>query len=118
VAGEPVGRIRVERAQAPWRDAYRNYRVLLDGVEVGQLANGEVAEYEATVGSHTVRMKVDFAGSATVRVIVTTDAPTVLHCGPSGSSFTALFALLRAGRYIRLNEERSTGSGTTVVQRP
>ena len=110
MTGASVGRIRVERAHAPWRDAYRKYRVLVDDVEVGQLANGEVAEYEASLGPHSVRMKIDFAGSPTVGVVVTAEAPTVLQCGPNGSAFTGLIALFRPGQYVCLAKEPSSGS--------
>ena len=42
---------------------WRNYRIYIDDVEVGAIANGETKEFEVDPGVHRVKSKIDWCGS-------------------------------------------------------
>ena len=44
----------------------RNYDIHIDGVKCGKVKNGEIKDFEVTEGKHTVRARVDWAGSEEV----------------------------------------------------
>lgn len=70
--------IRVDRTFVGFRDRFRAYKVLIDGVRVGQVKNGEAFECSADPGVHHVRLKVDWVGSPEVTVNVPPGATAVL----------------------------------------
>ena len=72
------GTIRVERAFVGFRDRFRAYKVLIDGVRVGQVRNGETFECSANPGLHGVRLKLDWVASPEITVNVLPGATAVL----------------------------------------
>lgn len=42
---------------------YRDYRLFVDGVQVGKIGNGDVASFPVAPGKHTLSAKVDWCGS-------------------------------------------------------
>src|SRR5580698_7045736 len=46
-----------------YADRRRQYRVLIDGVEVGRIADGATESYAVTPGNHTLVLKIDWCGS-------------------------------------------------------
>lgn len=52
----------IHRSQA-FRDAYRDYRIILDGVEVGRLPRGGTLELPASAGRHTLSARIDWQSS-------------------------------------------------------
>lgn len=53
-----------------WADRLRKYRVLVDGTEVGRLADGESLQHELQTGRHTVQAKIDWCGSRVLGIDV------------------------------------------------
>ena len=51
------------RRDKGYADKIRKYRILLDGVEVGRLAEGAVLREEISEGPHVVEARVDWCGS-------------------------------------------------------
>jgi hypothetical protein len=46
-----------------WADKLRKYQILLDGVEIGRLAEGNMLVHQVGEGRHVVEAKVDWCGS-------------------------------------------------------
>src|SRR5271170_1947937 len=46
-----------------YADRIRKYKVVVDGIVVGRIANGETQEFPVTPGRHQLRMKIDWCGS-------------------------------------------------------
>lgn len=44
----------------------RNYDIHIDGIKCGKVKNGEIKDFEVAEGKHTVRARVDWAGSEVV----------------------------------------------------
>ena len=44
-------------------NVWRNYRIYIDGVEVGTIANGKTKEFELHQGFHRIKSKIDWCGS-------------------------------------------------------
>ena len=51
------------RRDKGYADKFRKYRVLLDGVEIGQLAEGAVLRRDIGDGPHVVEARIDWCGS-------------------------------------------------------
>jgi len=54
------------RRDQGWADKLRKYRIILDGVEIGQLAEGAVLSQEITDESHILEARIDWWGSQTL----------------------------------------------------
>jgi hypothetical protein len=50
-----------------WRDKIRKYRILIDGVEIGRLAEGETIIRDVEDGSHVLEARIDWCGSPQFR---------------------------------------------------
>jgi hypothetical protein len=46
-----------------WADSMRQYRVLLDGNEIGRVADGEKLVRHVAEGRHVLQLKIDWLGS-------------------------------------------------------
>jgi len=44
-------------------DSKRDYRVVLDGQEIGRLADGDTKSFPDSSGAHSLKLKIDWAGS-------------------------------------------------------
>ncbi|MEO0406056.1 MAG: hypothetical protein AAF289_01770 [Cyanobacteria bacterium P01_A01_bin.135] len=51
------------RRDKGYTDKLRKYCILLDGVEIGQLAEGEALRQDISGGLHVVEAKIDWCGS-------------------------------------------------------
>lgn len=56
----PTLTVRRERA---WTDRWRRYRILVDGVEVGHLRQGEALSVTVEPGPHELQARIDWCGS-------------------------------------------------------
>lgn len=82
--------------------ALRAYAVLVDGVRLGTLRQGETFRCDVGTGRHEVRLTVDWCGSPTLVVDVGT-ADVDLACAPHRDlSWLALPMLFRPDRWIDL----------------
>jgi hypothetical protein len=55
------------RRDKGWADSLRKYRILLDGVEIGRLREGEVLRQEISDGQHVIEARIDWASSQPLR---------------------------------------------------
>lgn len=51
-----------------WADKIRNYRIILDGIEIGQLEEGGKLHEHITEGSHLIEARIDWCGSQPLRI--------------------------------------------------
>jgi hypothetical protein len=54
--------IRINRKRE-FINLFRNYKIFIDGLQVGKVSNGEIKEFEITEGKHIVTAKIDWCGS-------------------------------------------------------
>ncbi|GAA2760828.1 hypothetical protein [Actinopolymorpha rutila] len=73
------------REPARWRDKWRAYRILVDGVQVGKVRRGESTTVTLTPGTHHVRLRIDWCTSPEVSVDITAGEQSELECGPARS---------------------------------
>ena len=57
-----MGRVSVKR-EPRWVDRFRQYKVFIDGVEVGALSNGGKFVTDCTNDEHSIQLKIDFWSS-------------------------------------------------------
>jgi len=56
-----------------WLDAMRSYKIYVDGQRIGEIHNDETKEFEITPGQHTIKVKIDFLSSKSLRFEVKKD---------------------------------------------
>jgi hypothetical protein len=54
-----------------YADRIRKYKVVIDGVVVGHISNGETKEFSVSPGRHHLCMKIDWCGSKPVEFTAT-----------------------------------------------
>jgi hypothetical protein len=95
--------LRVERVAAPWRDKLRAYKIVVDGMTVGSVADGASKDVPVEPGSHTLRIKLDWAGSRTVEFAVAEGQRVIWQCLPNGGAWSAWRAFFSPRRYIGIS---------------
>jgi len=50
-----------------WADRLRKYRILLDGLEIGWIGEGDMIEQQIAAGSHVIEARIDWCGSRPFR---------------------------------------------------
>ena len=94
--------IKIRRATG-WQDKLRAYKILLDGVVVGEIKQGCQVDLPATAGAHTVQLKVDWCSSPLLRVEVESEKELTLECGPNAKLLLSLlYVTFLCRRYIWL----------------
>jgi hypothetical protein len=66
-----------------YADRLRDYRVLLDGAEIGRIGNGGERSFEVAAGRHQLMMKVDWGRSNILSLEVGPDQSMKFRCGSS-----------------------------------
>jgi hypothetical protein len=56
------------RRDKGWADKIREYRILIDGAEVGRLGENDVLHHELSDGPHLIEARVDWCGSQPLRL--------------------------------------------------
>jgi hypothetical protein len=64
-----------------YADRLRDYRVLLDGAEIGRIGNGGERSFEVAAGRHQLMMKVDWGRSNILSLEVGPDQRMKFRCG-------------------------------------
>jgi hypothetical protein len=54
-----------------YADRIRKYKVVIDGVVVGHVSNGETKEFPVSAGCHHLCMKIDWCGSKLIEFTAT-----------------------------------------------
>jgi len=89
-----------------YADRRRQYRVLIDGVVIGRIADGATQSYVVTRGNHTLVLKIDWCGSNPLNFEA--QSAEVLHfaCGSNLRGLRLLlvfyYALLARNHYLWL----------------
>jgi hypothetical protein len=66
-----------------WGDRLREYRILVDGVEMARVGNGETMSLAISAGKHELSLKISWCGSNTVRFEIFEDQSLRFSCGSS-----------------------------------
>jgi hypothetical protein len=72
--------LRIART-SQFANRWRQIQVYADGQQIGDIGNGETADFEVRVGDHEVHAELDGCRSETVRVQCVAGAATVLRLG-------------------------------------
>ncbi len=59
----------------------RDYKIFIDGQQVGTIANGETKDFPSTVGQHIVKAKVDWCSSPDISVDINDNQTKNLKVG-------------------------------------
>ena len=54
-----------------WNNRMRDIGIYLDGKKIGVIGNGEIKEFEVEPGEHTLKSKIDWCGSETLKINLT-----------------------------------------------
>ena len=73
--------IRIRRESREYFYKLRKYNVILDGVKIGCISDGDIFEYTPNIGSHKLRLKVDWCGSNSLFFEINDDEIVEFICG-------------------------------------
>jgi hypothetical protein len=82
--------IQVRRGPQRYPDALRSYAVVLDGNPVGKVARGESITVDTEPGTHSLRMKIDWARSRDLELVLTDGQTIAVECWPSAGLLMGL----------------------------
>ena|SRR5487761_2527786 len=89
-----------------YADRMRDYRVLLDGSEIGRVADGERKAFEIAPGQHRLTIKVDWCESEAINFLAVPDQNTTFNCGSNlrGAKlgFALYYAMFARRKYLWL----------------
>ena len=77
----------LKREHANWADIARAYKVIIDGVEVGDIKNGEIKEYELNEGFHSLQLKIDWCSSQAESFVIKNGENISATCAPAKKPF-------------------------------
>jgi hypothetical protein len=80
------GVVRIKRGSSEWRDRLRKYKVVLDGVVVAKLRNGEKSELAVPAGRHSLEIRIDWTGSDVAEFTVADGETVEFVCGATPCS--------------------------------
>jgi hypothetical protein len=79
-----------------YADRVRDYRVVLDGTEIGRIGNGGQKSIEVAAGHHQLMMKVDWCRSDIVSFEIGQDQTAQFQCGSSLRGWRLILTLYYA----------------------
>jgi hypothetical protein len=83
-------------------DRARAYKVMIDGQEAGTVRHGQQQSFEVAPGTREVFLKIDWCRSPKLNVDVADGGRANVTCVPSGTIWTAIFAIVfKPTSYIR-----------------
>ncbi len=106
--------LRVSR-DSGYADYVRSYSIVLDGKAIGQLKNGETRDFQIPSGNHDIRVKIDWAGSKTLKFVADDAGTTAFRVSSNLRGWRLLlalwYALFDTSSYLQL-EPDGTKSAT------
>jgi len=84
--------LRVSR-DGGFADRVRKYKVIVKGIEIGQIENGETKEFKVEPGKHEVYLKIDWCRSNKVQIEVKEEQVVELSGGSSLRGFKLMFSI-------------------------
>jgi hypothetical protein len=76
-----------------YADRLRDYRVLLDGGEIGRLGNAGEKSFDIAPGAHQLMLKIDWGRSNVVAFDISQDQNIAFRCGSSLRGWRVLLAI-------------------------
>jgi hypothetical protein len=107
-----------------YADYLRDYRVLVDGGEIGRIANGQTKTFPLEPGSHQLVMKISWCSSNTVAFSLMAGESAHFNCGSNLRGIRLLlcyyYICFAADRYLWLGApnkslDRSGGSVFRII---
>lgn len=74
-------------------DRLRDYRVLLDGTEIGRIGNGATKSFEIPPGRHRLSVKIDWCASDEIEFQAVQDRTIAFNCSSPLRGAKPLFVL-------------------------
>jgi hypothetical protein len=88
--------VEIRRSNSGYQDAWRRYKVFVDGEEVGRLSRGDSARFDIEPGSHVVEVGIDWKRSARFTIDGGSDEVFRFRCGPTkDGAITSLINLVK-----------------------
>lgn len=84
------------------QDVFRRYRILLDGIQVASLKEGETVRVDVAPGSHAVQARIDWVKTPPLQVTVRQDEAVHLIVRPSGFLSGLWQGVLKPSAYLVL----------------
>lgn len=94
--------LEVQRIFGRWTDRLRRYEVVIDGVIVGRLANGESSVFEVPVGAHDVFLKIDWCRSEKVALDLVVGQKAILRCRGRNPLAALYWITFGRRRYVKM----------------
>ena len=79
-----------------YADRLRVYRVLLDGIEIGRVGNGETKSFDVKPGQHHLALKIDWGSSNAIDFGIANDQSVKFMCGSNLRGFRLAIGLYYA----------------------
>lgn len=64
-----------------YSNSFRDYKIFIDGKNIGEIANGETKEFEISPGQHTIIAKIDWGSSPEVILSINENETRELKVG-------------------------------------
>jgi hypothetical protein len=93
------------KRESTYADKLRSYNVELDGVIIGEIADGESKAFQVEPGEHTLRLKIDWLKSNEVQFEASDDVIEFICSNGLGGVkdwFVIFYLMFMPNRYIRL----------------
>ena len=91
-----------------YADRLRSFRVTLENEVIGSIANGQEATFDIEPGPHTLRLKVDWAKSNTVKFEIHPEQTMYFTCASRARGIkvllTIFYTTIFSQRYIKLEQ--------------
>ena len=85
-----------------WRDRMRKYKVMIDGVEAGDIKAGEEKTFPVNPGEHQLQMNLDWTSSPPLRFRLEPGENVRFLCG-GGKTWTMLVDQFKPKTWIKLD---------------
>jgi hypothetical protein len=105
--------IKVRREGGHHVDHRRDYKVVIDGAEVGMLRPGESDTYSVTAGKHDLELKIDWAGSGRRCLDLQPGEIAEFTCSPRVRGRRAEFSRWKLFRYTFIERHQYIDLHTT-----
>lgn len=97
---QPDGNLLVRRAER-FADQFGQYRVIVDGRDIGGVANGQTTSFQVGPGEHTIQLRIQWCTSPQLEFESTPGAVVVVECSaPDADIFILWRTLFRRTRHI------------------
>jgi hypothetical protein len=103
---EDQGILRVSRHKTGWRDVFRDYKVVVDGIVVAAIQRGESHEQTLESGQHELRIKIDWSGSQAEIFQLNPGESIEFICEPNGNLLHIWWQIFTPSSWVRLTRVR------------